>query len=150
MSQLDELQLNYPFAGSRMRAICSAIKGWKWPSSSENADETDGNRGHWSPAQHIETRATTQDLSVRTARPGHHAAQPGVGFGHQCAAEGGIGDEERPLGIGMQAQVTSHCMRRWSKAWVVSVTANADDHLETQSRQSSTSQRCARVNIRVR
>jgi hypothetical protein len=45
-----------------------------------------------------------------------------MGYGHQCAAESGVGDEGRPLAIGLQEQVANHRKRRWSKAWVVSVT----------------------------
>ena len=41
---------------------------------------------------------------------------------HQCAAESGVGDEGRPLAIGLQEQVANHRKRLGSKALVVSVT----------------------------
>ena len=48
-----------------------------------------------------------------------------MGGRHQCAAESGVGDEGRPLAIGLQEQVANHRKRRWSKAGVVSVTEKA-------------------------
>jgi hypothetical protein len=45
-----------------------------------------------------------------------------VGSRYQCAVESNVGDEGRPLAIGLQEQVANHCKRLWSKARVVSVT----------------------------
>jgi hypothetical protein len=55
------------------------------PPSHPHADEEDVYRGHLAPAEHVETSARTQDLSLSAARVGHHAAQPGLGDRHQRA-----------------------------------------------------------------
>jgi hypothetical protein len=48
-----------------------------------------------------------------------------VGQRFQCAAASGVGDEGRPLAIGLQERVANHHERHWSKALVVSVMEKA-------------------------
>ena len=48
-----------------------------------------------------------------------------MGGRFQCAAASGVGDEGRPLAIGLQEQVANHHERHWSKALVVSVMEKA-------------------------
>ena len=47
--------------------------------------------------------------------------EPALVLGHQCAAASGVGDEGRPLAIGLQEQIANHRKRLGSKAPVVSV-----------------------------
>jgi len=112
MRRIDELHLNYPFAGSRMlrdllwqqglvvgrrhiktlmkRMVIEAI--YRKPNTSKPS-------------------AKTQDLSLSAARTGHHAAQPGLGHGYnlQYAQPAYLGWKEvRCLSMfGMQ------CMAIW-------------------------------------
>ena len=58
------------------------------PSSCEDADAADGDRGALSPSAHDEARARPQDLPVSAARDGDHAAEPGVGDGHHLHPDG--------------------------------------------------------------
>jgi len=61
MRRIDELHLNYPFAGSRMLRDMLSQQGFGGgPASRAHADAADGHRGHLSQAQHIKTRARTQ------------------------------------------------------------------------------------------
>jgi putative transposase len=71
MRRLDELHLNYPFAGSRM------LRGLLWQQGLEV-----GRRHIKTLMKHLETRVRTQDLSLSTARSGRHPAQPSLGDGH--------------------------------------------------------------------
>src|SRR5258707_11890800 len=48
------------------------------PSSREDADEVDGDRGALSPSAYDEARAGAQDLSVSAARHRDRTAKPGV------------------------------------------------------------------------
>ena len=55
MQRLDRLHLELPFAGSRMlRGLLAAEGVQDWPSSREDADEADGDRGALSPSAHHE------------------------------------------------------------------------------------------------
>ena len=58
------------------------------PSSREDADAADGDRGALSPSAHDEAGAGPQDLPVSAARDGDHAAEPGVGDGHHLHPDG--------------------------------------------------------------
>ena len=62
MRRLDRLHLEFPFAGSRMLrpAGCRGVQDR--PSSREDADEADGDRGALSPSADDEARAGAQDL----------------------------------------------------------------------------------------
>ena len=58
MRRLDELHLDYPFAGSRMLRDLLAHRGLaERPAARRHADEADGHRGALSQAQHLEARA---------------------------------------------------------------------------------------------
>src|SRR5271157_6088395 len=59
-----------------------------WPSSREDADAADGDRGALSPSADDEAGAGPQDLPVSAARDGDHAAKPGVGDGHHLYPDG--------------------------------------------------------------
>jgi len=63
-------------------------RAWSRTPSHSNADEADVYRGHLSQAQYLQTRARTQDLSLPAARPGRHAAQPGLGHGYHLHPDG--------------------------------------------------------------
>jgi hypothetical protein len=69
MRRIDELHLDYPFAGSRMlRDCCTARASQDRPPARGDADEAHGDRGALSPAEHVEARAGPQDLPVSAAR----------------------------------------------------------------------------------
>jgi hypothetical protein len=89
MRRIDELHLNYPFAGSRM------LRGLLWQQGLEvgrrhikTLMKRMGIEAIYRRPQHLETRARTQDLSVSSARSGRHAAQPGLGHGHHLHPHG--------------------------------------------------------------
>ena len=80
MRRIDELHLEYPFAGSRMlRGLLKAEGRRSRPPARRDADEEDGHRGALPPAEHLEAGAGAQDLPVPAAQPGGDAAQPGLG-----------------------------------------------------------------------
>jgi hypothetical protein len=82
MRRIDELHLDYPFAGSRMPDF-SGPRGIRCRAPPRrHADETDGDRGHLSPAQHVQTCAGTHDLPVSPAQAAGDAAQSGLGDGY--------------------------------------------------------------------
>src|SRR5262249_2080495 len=58
-----------------------------------------------------------------------NCTQPALADRLQCAAASGVRDEGGSLAIGLQEQVANHRKRRWSKAWVVSVTEKASQGL---------------------
>src|SRR5260370_9321055 len=58
------------------------------PSSREDADEADGDRGALSPSAYDEARAGAQDLSVSAARHRDRTAKPGVGDGYHLHPDG--------------------------------------------------------------
>ena len=64
-------------------------------------------------------------ITVSAARPGDHAAEPGVGNGYQWCRSKRLRDGGRPPATGLQEQVANHRKPRGSKARVVSVTEKA-------------------------
>ena len=89
MRRIDQLHLEFPFAGSRMLRGLLAGRGVQdRPPSREDADAADGDRGALSPSAHDQARARPQDLPVSAARAGDHAAEPGVGDGHHLHPDG--------------------------------------------------------------
>src|SRR5260221_10191261 len=58
------------------------------PSSREDADEADGDRGALSPSAYDEARAGAQDLSVSAARHRDRTTKPGVGDGYHLHPDG--------------------------------------------------------------
>jgi hypothetical protein len=124
MRCLDRLHLEFPFAGSRMLRGLLAAAGCKI--GRRHVKTLMRRMGIEALYRaHDETRARPQDLPVSAARDGNHAAEPGVGDGHQCAAASGVRDGGRPPATGLQEQVANHRKRRGSKARVVSVTEKA-------------------------
>src|ERR1017187_9611469 len=111
MRRIDELHLNYPFAGSRM------LRGLLWQQGLEvgrrhikTLMKRMGIEAIYRRPQHLETRARTQDLSVSSARSGRHAAQPGLGHGHHLHPDGARvrlsgrgGGLVQPPGSGLEA-----------------------------------------------
>jgi len=78
-----------PFRREPDAARSSGCRGMQGgPSACEDADEADGDRGALSPPAHHQARAWPQDLPVSTARPGDHAAEPGLGDGHHVYPDG--------------------------------------------------------------
>ena len=64
MRRIDELHLDYPFAGSRMlRDLLRGEGVSSRPPACRHADEADGDRGDLPSPEHVETRAGPQDLS---------------------------------------------------------------------------------------
>ena len=62
MRRLDELHLDYPFAGSRMLRDFLNREGVSIGRRTSPADEAHGDRGHLPPPEHHRTRAGPQDL----------------------------------------------------------------------------------------
>ena len=61
MRRIDELHLDYPFAGSRMlRDMLGRRRACRPPAYCDD-DEAHGDRGAVSPAQHVEAGAGAQD-----------------------------------------------------------------------------------------
>ncbi len=79
MRRIDELHLNYPLAGSRMLRDMLRQQGLEVGRCHVRApDAANGHGGALSEAQHLQTRARAEDLSLPAARPpGHAAAQQG-------------------------------------------------------------------------
>src|SRR5580693_6551972 len=73
MRRLDRLHLEFPFAGSRMLRPLGRRGVQDRPSSREDADEADGDRGALSPSAHDQAGAGPQDLPVSAAWNGDHA-----------------------------------------------------------------------------
>jgi hypothetical protein len=89
MRRIDELHLEYPFAGSRM--LQGLLKGEGLETGrlhGRYADEEDGHRGDLSSPEHVKTSARAQNLSLPPAQAGGHQAQPGLGNGHNVCADG--------------------------------------------------------------
>ena len=111
MRRIDELHLDYPFAGSRMLRDLLRGRGHRdRPPARRHADEADGHRGDLPPAEHLEAGAGPQDLPVSAARPGDRPAQPGLGDGHHLHPDGarlrlpgGGGRLVQPPGPGLAA-----------------------------------------------
>ena len=99
MRRIDELHLDYPFAGCRMlrdmlraegvligrdlvatmmRRMGEAGQG----SAAQPLEWQTRDRGAVSPAQYVQTCCWTQGLSVSAARPEDRPAEPGLGDGH--------------------------------------------------------------------
>ena len=65
MRRIDELHLDYPFAGSRMLRDFLEPRGrFDRAAPCGEPDEADGDRGDLPPPEHQQTRAGPQDLSV--------------------------------------------------------------------------------------
>jgi len=92
MRRIDELHLNYPFAGSRMLRDMLSQQGFEVGRRHvrtlmrQMAIEAIYRR-----PKHIKTRARTQDLPLPAAWPCHHAAQSSVGHGHHLHSHGAAG-----------------------------------------------------------
>ena len=128
MRRIDELHLEYPFAGSRMLRDLLAAEGFKI-----------GRRHVTTLMKRMGIEALYRQPNTSKPAPGHKiypyllrdvaidAAEPGLGDGHQCAAASGVRDGGWPPAIGLQEQVANHRKRRGSKARVVSVTEKASN-----------------------
>ena len=69
MRRMDKLHLDFPFAGSRMlRDFLDCRRRQDRPPARRNADETHGDRGDLSQAEHEQAGAGAQDLSVSPAQ----------------------------------------------------------------------------------
>ena len=126
MRRIDELHLDYPFAGSRM--LRDLLRGEGVVIGRElvrHADAADGDRGDLPQAEHVKGRRRST-RSIRICCAGWRSSgRTRCGRGHQCAAASGVRDGGRPPAIGLQEQVANHRKRRGSKARVVSVTEKA-------------------------
>ncbi len=111
MRRIDELHLDYPFAGSRMLQGLLKREGFEVGRLHvATLMKTDGHRGDLSPAEHLEARAGAQDLPLSLAQGSGDAAQPGLGDGHHLRADGarlrlsgGGGRLVQPQGSGLAA-----------------------------------------------
>src|SRR4051794_13005157 len=89
MRRMDELHLDYPFAGSRMLRDLMTAEGFQVGRRHvATADEANGNRSRLPQAQHFETGAGAQDLSVSAAQSAGHAPQSGLGHGSDLRSHG--------------------------------------------------------------
>jgi putative transposase len=100
-----------------------------------HAHEAHGHRGSLSEAEHFETGAGAQDLSLPAAKTAHHPAQSGLGDGHhlhppsrQIAAQSPAG-QWMARGFIYLAAVLDWFTRR-VLAWRVSITLEADFCIE--------------------
>jgi|SRR5271166_3494382 len=110
--RIDQLHLDYPFAGSRMlrdllrgegiavgrERVASMMRRMGIEAVQRQSRWTATilivalHRGAVSASEHLETRRGAQDLSVSAAWPQRDTAEPGVGDGYQCAAASGVRD----------------------------------------------------------
>ena len=89
MRRIDELHLEYPFAGSRMLRDLLGRRGLAGrPPACRHADEAHGHRGDLSPAQHVESPRQGTRSTLSAARPEDRAAEPGLGDGHHIHPHG--------------------------------------------------------------
>ena len=88
MRRIDELHLDYPFAGSRMLRDLLGARARDRPPARRHADEADGDRGALSPAEHLEAGAGAQDLSLSAAQAAGDAPEPSLGNGHHVDTVG--------------------------------------------------------------
>src|ERR1700674_351187 len=80
MRRIDELHLNYPFAGARMLRDMLKLEGpCHWPPARGHADGEDGDCGDLPQAQHQHAAPGPSDLSVPSQGPYHRPAEPGLG-----------------------------------------------------------------------
>ena len=77
MRRIDELHLEFPFAGSRMLRGLLAAEGYRIGRRHvKTLMRRMGIEAFLSPSAHDQARAWPQDLSVTAARDGDHAAEP--------------------------------------------------------------------------
>ena len=89
MRRIDELHLDYPFAGQPDASDFSGPRGIRCRAPPHRqADEADGGRGDLSPAQHVQTCAGAHDLPVSPAQAAGDAAQSGLGDGYHVYPNG--------------------------------------------------------------
>ena len=94
-------------------AVCRWVQDR--PSSYQNADAADGDRGALSPSAYDEAGAGPQYLPVSAARDRDHAAEPGVGDGHHL----------HPDGARLHLAVVLDWFSRRVLSWRVSITMEA-------------------------
>ena len=83
MRRIDELHLEYPFAGSRMlRDMLRREEQTIGHKTRQDADEEDGYRGAVQEAQHQPAPGRSSRLSVPAEEFEDRPAQPGLGHGH--------------------------------------------------------------------
>ncbi len=83
MRKIDELHLNYPFAGSRMLRDMLGQQGLEVGRRHvRTLMRRMAIEALYRRAQHLQTHPRPQDLSLLAARPGDYAAQSGLGYGH--------------------------------------------------------------------
>lgn len=79
MRRIDELHLDYPFAGSRMLQRLLRVEGFGGRAAiRRHADEEDEHRGDLPSPEHLQTSARSQNLSLPPAQAGGHPTQPGL------------------------------------------------------------------------
>jgi putative transposase len=89
MRRMDELHLQFPFAGARMLQGLLAAEGEQGgPASCENADAADRDANGLSQAEYLQARARPQDLSLSAAWPCGRSAEPGLGHTYHLRAHG--------------------------------------------------------------
>jgi putative transposase len=89
MRRMDELHLEFPFAGSRMlRDLLNAEGVEIGPSARRHADEAYGHRSDLSQTEHEQTDAGTQYPPVSAAQDAGHPAKPSLGHGYNIHPDG--------------------------------------------------------------
>ena len=84
MRRIDELHLNFPFAGARMLRDMLKLEGFEVGRKHvRTLMEQDGHRGHLPQAQHQCAASRASDLPVPAEEPDHRPAQPGLGNRHR-------------------------------------------------------------------
>ncbi len=89
MRRIDELHLDYPFAGSRMLKALLRGEGTEVGRLQiATLMKKMGIEGNLPSPEHLQTSARSQNLSLSPAQAGGHPAQPGLGNGHNVCADG--------------------------------------------------------------
>ena len=89
MRAMDQLHLQYPFAGSRMLRDMLRQEGFfDRALACCQLDEEDGDRCCLSAPEHVQAGTGSQDLSLFAAQAGDCASQPGLGNRHQLHSDG--------------------------------------------------------------
>ena len=87
MRRIDELHLDYPFAGSRMLRDLLRGEGIAIGGSGLRDDAADGHRGDLPPAAYVKPQTDTRFFLICCAAGGR-AGEPGVGHGHHLHSDG--------------------------------------------------------------
>jgi len=122
MRRIDELHLEFPFAGSRMLQDMLQRRHQDRPSARRHADEADADRVDLPPSEHIQAGAGAQDRPVFAAQAGDCATRSGLGDQYHLHSDG----KGLRLSGGHRRLVQPQGAGPRSGFWRVSITMEAD------------------------